>query len=701
LVHFPIGCMIKMDTLKETYNVTRVWWDKLTTGQKLLVGSAVSAGAMAIAFVNTKSAPKKDETKGEKKESGKFMKELKPLLNIAIPSYSSKEFFILVAHTASLAVKTFFSLYIAYLDGTIVQSLILRDVKTFFKRIGIWLLVAIPASYTTSIIKYAESKLASAFRTRLSTYAYDKYMKNETYYRVVQLDGRLANVDQCLTEDIKEFSETLAHVWSQISKPTLDLVLNIWQIIQISMRQGKGTGLPALIAAYVVIQITSKLLRMMRPPFGKMVEKQASLEGRLRSIHSRLIQNSEEIAFYRGHEIEKTILDSSYNSLAKHLNDMYRSKIMYTMAEQYLMKYVWNAAGLVLMSVPTFYYEQGQHKEVENVTAEEIGQRSQDYVHLKNLMVFGAEAIERIMLASKDIAQLAGYTTRVSDMVRVFDSVEKGEYTKQPVELAAKKGTRLVGNYIKFEDVPLITPNGETLIESISFEVRQGQHCFICGANGTGKTALFRLLGDLWPIHGGTLTKPPLRDLFYVPQKSYLVAGTFRDQVIYPDTVEDMQQKGRDDAFLMAILDKVNMVHVCKRHGMDRVLEWKDVLSGGEKQRIGMARLFYHQPKFAILDECTSAVSMDVEGKMFQYAIDVGITLLTVAHRPSTMKYHNHLLQFDGEGKVVHSKLTEVHKSLKEEKENLEEQLENLPQMRKRLQELCTLLGEDSIALTK
>lgn len=206
---------------------------------------------------------------------------------------------------------------------------------------------------------------------------------------------------------------------------------------------------------------------------------------------------------------------------------------------------------------------------------------------------------------------------------------------------------------IKFKNVNVITPTGDLLVKNLSLVIESGQSCLICGPNGSGKSSLFRLLGGLWPLFGGgEVVKPAAKDLFYVPQRPYLPLGTLRDQLIYPLNEQEFYASGHDDESLVQLLKTVHLEYLIDRAGaLDAVRDWQDVLSGGEKQRVAMARLFLHRPRFAILDECTSAVSIDVEARLYEYAQkELKMTLFTISHRPSLDRFHSYRLAFDGQG---------------------------------------------------
>ncbi len=94
----------------------------------------------------------------------------------------------------------------------IMMTLITLSQNEFWKRIGQWMLLGVPACMTNSMIKYMEIKIACLFRERLTKEAVKQYMSGNTFYAVTNLDGRLGNADQCLTEDISKFSQHLSHL---------------------------------------------------------------------------------------------------------------------------------------------------------------------------------------------------------------------------------------------------------------------------------------------------------------------------------------------------------------------------------------------------------------------------------------------------------------------------------------------------------
>lgn len=107
------------------------------------------------------------------------------------------------------------------------------------------------------------------------------------------------------------------------------------------------------------------------------------------------------------------------------------------------------------------------------------------------------------------------------------------------------------------------------------------------------------------------------------------------------------------DSRLKTILENVRLNYLLEREeaGWDANVNWQDILSLGEQQRLGMARLFFHKPKFGILDECTNATSVDVEEHLYRIAKDLGITVVTSSQRPALIPFHAiELRLIDGEG---------------------------------------------------
>jgi ATP-binding cassette subfamily D (ALD) protein 2 len=152
-------------------------------------------------------------------------------------------------------------------------------------------------------------------------------------------------------------------------------------------------------------------------------------------------------------------------------------------------------------------------------------------------------------------------------------------------------------NEIILKDVPIVTPNCDVVCPSLSLELKPSQHLLITGPNGCGKSSLFRILSGLWPIYGGELHSPK-NSMFYIPQRPYMVIGNLRDQIIYPDTATDMINKQITEDDLRKIMRLVHLEHIVERDTFHQVKDWTDILSGGEKQRMAIARLFYH--KYAI-----------------------------------------------------------------------------------------------------
>ncbi|KAI4871261.1 hypothetical protein NFI96_019786 [Prochilodus magdalenae] len=571
-----------------------------------------------------------------------FFIRISRILRIMVPRLFCKETWYLILIAVMLVARTYCDVWMIQ-NGTMIESAIIgRSTKDFKKYLFNFMRVMPVIALVNNFLKFGLNELKLRFRERLTKHLYDEYLKGYTYYKMGNLDNRIANADQLLTQDVERFCNSVVDLYSNLSKPLLDIGLYIFKLTTAIGAQG-----PSSMMAYLLI--SGLFLTRLRRPIGKMTVIEQKYEGEYRYVNSRLITNSEEIAFYNGNLREKQTIHSTFKKLVDHLHNFIFFRFSMGMVDSIIAKYLATVVGYLVVSRPFLNLAHPRHLKSSH------SELLEDYYQSGRMLLRMSQALGRIVLAGREMTRLSGFTARITELMKVLKELNSGKYERTMVSQSEKEKDALdkltlvpgsgrivnIDNIIKFEHTPLATPNGDILIRDLSFEVKSGTNVLVCGPNGCGKSSLFRVLGELWPLFGGSLTKPERGKLFYVPQRPYMTLGSLRDQVIYPDTYGDQKKKGISDQVLKEYLDNVQLGHILDREGSwDAVQDWMDVLSGGEKQRMAMARLFYHKPQFAILDECTSAVSVDVEDYIYSHCRKVGITLFTVSHRKSLWKHH-------------------------------------------------------------
>ncbi len=192
--------------------------------------------------------------------------------------------------------------------------------------------------------------------------------------------------------------------------------------------------------------------------------------------------------------------------------------------------------------------------------------------------------------------------------------------------------------------------NDRLLISSLCFEAPRSGGLLITGASGVGKTSLLRALAGLWQSGSGAVyrnTTPGA--ILFLPQRPYMSLGSLRTQLIYPYGAAFEV----DAQAMTEIMHKVDLGHVLKRidFDFDRICRWDEELSIGEQQRIAVARILVQKPKYAILDEVTSANDPTREAAMYTEIASTCVAFISVGHRPSLERLHHTRLQLLGAGR--------------------------------------------------
>ena len=208
--------------------------------------------------------------------------------------------------------------------------------------------------------------------------------------------------------------------------------------------------------------------------------------------------------------------------------------------------------------------------------------------------------------------------------------------------------------YFTMSNVTIAVPRSQrSLLSNLDLEVRAGNNLLISGDSGTSKSSILRVLKGIWTPKEGSvirnLSDHPKKVMF-LPQRPLLTTGSLIEQITYPLEPDPTKYINRNiEEKIIELMKFLDLKEILNRIENDIFRQvnwhWTDCLSPGEQQRLSFVRLFHHRPVLAILDEATSAVSEDMERKIYEECIRLGITLVSCGHRQTIVKYHKYCLK--------------------------------------------------------
>jgi len=238
------------------------------------------------------------------------------------------------------------------------------------------------------------------------------------------------------------------------------------------------------------------------------------------------------------------------------------------------------------------------------------------------------------------LASWRATTDRLTSFEEAIQATARADSAQGAINLVA------TSDALQTNDLALALPGGATLLSGLALRAAAGDTVLLQGPSGSGKSTLFRAFAGIWPFAHGVVERPASfeAEAMFIPQRPYFPQGKLRDALAYPSPASNYSDQALRDA-----LTEAQLPQLATR--LDDEDAWGQKLSGGEQQRLAIARVLLKKPRWVFADEATSALDEATERTVYEKLVTQvrGLqgTLISIAHRPAVAAFHDKRWTFE------------------------------------------------------